>query len=79
MLPVSNQSTISMCTFLALANHSRCIDAVAKADTAEGGYEGTTKTFSATKRNHSGRGARADDEDDTHYEAEGIAADDEEY
>lgn len=62
-----------------LTNRSRCTDAVAKADTAEGSYEGTAKTFNATKRNQSGRGTHGDDEDDAHYEGEGIAADDEEY
>ncbi|KAF5138482.1 hypothetical protein E5D57_002268 [Metarhizium anisopliae] len=55
-------------------------DAVAKADTAAGNYGSTTaRAFNATKRSQSGRAAQGEDEDDAHYEGDGVVADDEEY
>ncbi|OAA44917.1 hypothetical protein NOR_03671 [Metarhizium rileyi] len=54
-------------------------DAVAKADTVNGNYDGTARLFDANKRNQSSRATQGDDDDGAHYGGEGIIADDEEY
>jgi hypothetical protein len=62
---------------VSLAKHFSCIDAVAKADTAEGSYEGTARMLSGAKHSQNGRVTQGDDEDDAQYEGEGIVADEE--